>query len=486
MDEFQRNLVRSFQMELLNEGSIEFLAAARQLHTIYENLPDSQRTDDPGRDLAPFLPPEHSGRYLFLNSSGQPTNGQEIAPTLQSLLQPDVLETFWAEAAGGGPREFAVDNFVNYLEGRAKAPAMLHVRAYPEQDLMLGMGRLQDITDIRLESFSDSSAAAFERMLQREAGVFVGLVLLGLTLTGLAIQYLFFSPLAKYMTFMADCGSTPESEHLTWKRFKDYATRLQQLEDLKNATRVRLEREIDARYQAESERDALRSNLERTLSESRRAIQNQATHALADLQVALVRRESRVLSNQLLPRLETALHALSEISDPARATDAITMCLSTVRALADLGTDLAPLNLREMPLRPWIETVAGEFSASRSVSLESHVGDDLVARIDPEALRQAIECIMDNAAIATPPGAGIRVDSVRENDWVEIRVVDHGSGIPDEARPHIFLPFYTLASEADGLGLALARSVVKRHGGTIEVHTEVDKGTAVIIRLPAV
>jgi two-component system, sporulation sensor kinase D len=93
---------------------------------------------------------------------------------------------------------------------------------------------------------------------------------------------------------------------------------------------------------------------------------------------------------------------------------------------------------------------------------------------------------MDNAAIATPPGAGIRVDSVRENDWVEIRVVDHGSGIPDEARPHIFLPFYTLASEADGLGLALARSVVKRHGGTIEVHTEVDKGTAVIIRLPAV
>lgn len=484
MDSFQRDLVRIFHMELLNEGSAEFLAAARQFHKLYENLPAGQRTANPSTDLAPYLPPEDAGRYLFLDSRGLPIGESQVAPELLPLLEPGVLESFWSDAVNGGARDFSADNFVNYIEGKAQAPAMLQLRAYPEQNLMVGMGRLQEITDIRLESFTELTAAAYDMLIRREVGAYAGLILLALILIGLTLQYLFFSPLARHMTTMAADGTEPARHRLTWERFKDYARRVRQLDEEKNAMRTKLEREIEARFQAESERDSLRSNFERTLNNSKQDLQRQADQALGGLQAALLQRESRVLSMQLLPAMERALHALPEGADTAVAREAIARCLVTMRALGDSGA-FAPLELRETALQPWLEGIAAGFAASRSVPVESHIRSDVRAHIEPDALRQAVEYVMDNAAIASRNGAGIRLDSVRENDTVEIRIIDSGPGIADEARPHLFVPFFSLASESNGLGLAVTRSVVERHGGAIEIHTESDKGTAVIIRLPA-
>jgi signal transduction histidine kinase len=77
------------------------------------------------------------------------------------------------------------------------------------------------------------------------------------------------------------------------------------------------------------------------------------------------------------------------------------------------------------------------------------------------------------------------VDLAREGDAIEIRIVDSGQGISDDARPHVFVPFFSMDAQSDGLGLAVTRSVVEQHGGSIQLHTESEKGTAVIIRLPA-
>lgn len=484
MDSFQRDLVRIFHMELLNEGSAEFLAAARQFHMLYENLPAGQRTENPSRDLAPFLPQEDVGRYLFLDSRGLPIGESQVTPELLPLLEPGVLESFWSDAVNGGARDFSTDNFVNYIEGKAQAPAMLQLRAYPEQNLMVGMGRLQEITDIRLESFSELTTAAYETLIRRAVGVYAGLILLALILVGLTLQYLFFSPLSKYMTTMATDGTGPTHHRLTWERFKEYARRLQHLDGEKNTMRTKLEREIEARFQAESERDALRSNMERTLNISKLDLQKQAEQALGDLQAALLQRESRVLSMQLLPGLERALQSLPEGADTTATREALARCLVTVCALGDSGA-FAPLELRETELQPWLEGIATAFAASRSVPVESHIRSDVRAHIEPDALRQAVEYVMDNAAIASRNGAGIRLDSVRENDTVEIRIIDSGPGIAEESRPYLFVPFFSLTSDSNGLGLAVTRSVVERHGGAIEIHTESDKGTAFIIRLPA-
>jgi len=91
----------------------------------------------------------------------------------------------------------------------------------------------------------------------------------------------------------------------------------------------------------------------------------------------------------------------------------------------------------------------------------------------------------ENAAVATMGKIGV---STRESDgWVEIRISDTGTGIPESIRRRIYDPFFTTKSvgKGTGQGLAIARSiVVDRHGGTIECESEVGNGTTFVLRLP--
>ncbi|OZC03940.1 two-component regulator propeller domain-containing protein [Rubricoccus marinus] len=75
-----------------------------------------------------------------------------------------------------------------------------------------------------------------------------------------------------------------------------------------------------------------------------------------------------------------------------------------------------------------------------------------------------------------------------EQDWVEIRIEDNGTGIPDEIREKVFEPFFTTKPTGDGtgLGLSLAYDIITQgHGGTLAVESEENVGTTFIIRLPA-
>jgi PAS domain S-box-containing protein len=113
----------------------------------------------------------------------------------------------------------------------------------------------------------------------------------------------------------------------------------------------------------------------------------------------------------------------------------------------------------------------------------------------PGEFNQAILNLIVNAAHAIedavrnggPPKGKIRVQTRCLPEWVEIRIEDTGTGIPEEVRGRIFDPFFTTKElgKGTGQGLAIARSViVDKHGGTIRFETETGKGTAFIIRLP--
>jgi PAS domain S-box-containing protein len=81
----------------------------------------------------------------------------------------------------------------------------------------------------------------------------------------------------------------------------------------------------------------------------------------------------------------------------------------------------------------------------------------------------------------------IRVETRREGEHVVIEISDTGGGIPERVRDKIFEPFFTTKAfgQGTGQGLAIARSVVvKKHGGSIKVQTEVGRGTTFVIRLP--
>jgi PAS domain S-box-containing protein len=91
------------------------------------------------------------------------------------------------------------------------------------------------------------------------------------------------------------------------------------------------------------------------------------------------------------------------------------------------------------------------------------------------------------AGDADPQGGKIRIQTRCEGNTVLISVSDTGCGIPDELRERIFEPFFTTkaAGSGTGQGLSIARStVVEKHFGTIDVETEVGRGTTFLVRLP--
>jgi PAS domain S-box-containing protein len=81
----------------------------------------------------------------------------------------------------------------------------------------------------------------------------------------------------------------------------------------------------------------------------------------------------------------------------------------------------------------------------------------------------------------------ITLSTRKDGDWVEIRVADTGTGIPEHIRDKVFDPFFTTkeVGKGTGQGLTLAHAViVKRHGGSIWLDSEVGKGTTFFVRLP--
>ena len=118
--------------------------------------------------------------------------------------------------------------------------------------------------------------------------------------------------------------------------------------------------------------------------------------------------------------------------------------------------------------------------------------DDLIlVKADARLIMQVAVNIIDNAMKYTPPGSDILVETGRTGAQAFVRISDTGDGISDEAKEHVFDMFYTGENRiADsrrslGLGLALCRSIISAHGGTISVSDNVPHGAVFTFTLPA-
>ena len=107
---------------------------------------------------------------------------------------------------------------------------------------------------------------------------------------------------------------------------------------------------------------------------------------------------------------------------------------------------------------------------------------------DSQQLSQVVLNLVLNAVDASPKGGTIEVSVHRAKDenFVEIRVKDHGTGIPSHILPSIFDPFFTTKPKGKGvgLGLSICKGILSRHGGELTVETEVGKGATFSVQLP--
>lgn len=116
--------------------------------------------------------------------------------------------------------------------------------------------------------------------------------------------------------------------------------------------------------------------------------------------------------------------------------------------------------------------------------------DLILVHVDARLIMQVIINIVNNAIHYTPPGSLIEISAEKKEKMAVITVSDNGDGISDAMKPHIFEMFYTGEKSSDcsgrslGLGLALCRSVIEAHGGTIQVEDNIPHGCVLRFTLP--
>ena len=170
--------------------------------------------------------------------------------------------------------------------------------------------------------------------------------------------------------------------------------------------------------------------------------------------------------------------------------------LATFTALLDIAeaeagsprAQLAPLDLAAFArdLADLYEPVAEE--AGLALTLDAAPGP-IEIRGDRHMLSRAVANLVENALKYTPAGGSVRIAVAADGALARLTVADDGPGIPAQERERVFDRFYRLeasrTTEGNGLGLSLARAVVRLHGGTITLEDN-GPGLRAVVALPMV
>lgn len=154
-----------------------------------------------------------------------------------------------------------------------------------------------------------------------------------------------------------------------------------------------------------------------------------------------------------------------------------------------LKTEFINKNIVEVVEDITMSTVSYVESKGRSIIFDTDIEEKIMA-IDPEKMERIILNLISNAVKFTEPGDKIEVSIKELWDGIEIDVSDTGKGIPKNKLDIIFERFrqvdklYSRAHEGSGIGLSLVKSLVQVHGGSINVKSEINKGTNFQIMLP--
>jgi two-component system sensor histidine kinase BaeS len=189
--------------------------------------------------------------------------------------------------------------------------------------------------------------------------------------------------------------------------------------------------------------------------------------------------------------------------DPAFRRELLEGMQSEVRRLQRLLSDLVQLrdrlserftlDRRPTALSTWLPQTLSpwrEAAQQKGLVWQVFLAPDLpTLEVDPDRLGQALGNLLSNAVRYTPAGGTVSVSADSNGDAVRISVSDSGVGIAPEEQAHVFEPFYRVQEgrrfpQGMGLGLTIARDIVRAHGGRLEMESTPGQGSRFTIRLP--
>ena len=183
--------------------------------------------------------------------------------------------------------------------------------------------------------------------------------------------------------------------------------------------------------------------------------------------------------NETLKILDYQVNTLSKIIDD----------LSTI-SLAESG--MLNLNISELDLNHKISEIINNFklrSKSKNINIINNINSDITINYDPQRFTQIITNILNNSILAIDDGGDISFDTSISKNILILKIKDNGMGIPKEELPYIFDRFYRAdksrnrQSGGSGLGLSIVKYLIESHNGTININSELSKGTEVLISI---
>jgi signal transduction histidine kinase len=188
------------------------------------------------------------------------------------------------------------------------------------------------------------------------------------------------------------------------------------------------------------------------------------------------------------PKVKEMLEILEEKVDT---------CERIISSLLDFGRTKPPA-WRKADINDIIQEVLSRTAIPENVEVVSQLDEALpIIQADPSQLGQAFGNIILNA-IQSMPGGGRLVVKTWANSgsgetldlnaatpkWAAVSFEDTGVGIPEENLDKLFEPLFTTKAKGVGLGLAMTKTLLEGHEGTIEVQSELGKGSTFTVRLP--
>ncbi len=157
-----------------------------------------------------------------------------------------------------------------------------------------------------------------------------------------------------------------------------------------------------------------------------------------------------------------------------------------IQELLDFGRPSKPLiqPVSVNSLLNKVLTFTSPMLRQHKIDLQIYPAEEIpLVNADGEKIKQVFVNLILNAIQAMPDGGELKIASYPKDEYVCIEFTDNGEGIPHETVSSIFDPFYTTKDSGIGLGLSISHQIVKSHGGTIEVSSEVGRGTTFTVKL---
>jgi len=228
-------------------------------------------------------------------------------------------------------------------------------------------------------------------------------------------------------------------------------------------------------------RERKRLEEERLKLEKLAAIGELATMVGHDLRNPLqsIENATYYLNNELLrlPTTQKTLEMLQIINNSVNYADKI------IRDLQDFSATKNPI-LKKTNINTIVKETLSQVKAPENMELIIELGHLPRIEADKDQIKRAFLNLAINGIQAMQNGGRLKVSTKKTKDFVEISFKDTGVGMSKENMEKIFTPFFTTRAIGMGMGLPICKKFIDAHNGSIEVESEVGKGSTFTVKLP--